>query len=56
MIIKKSRTLQIKQYEPMTVEIEEECTAETMEGTNKLLDEYIAVQVKGMELLREGLK
>jgi len=48
--------MQIKQYEPMTVEVEEECTPDTLEGTNKLLDEYIAAQVKGMEILREGLK
>ena len=56
MKIKKTRTVQIKQYEPMLIEAEEECTPETLDETSTMLDSYIEAQVKGMEILREGLK
>jgi len=56
MKITKSRTIQIKQYEPMTITCEDESEDALLEKTNELLDKFMEVEVLKMEVIREGLK
>jgi len=56
MKISKSRTIQIKQYEPMMVTVEDECDAEALQASNEQLDTFMKKEVEKMEQIREGLK